>query len=58
MFEYLVKSILAQSLEGVADEGGRPAEEDAAHAFGSVDFAPRRDVGGVEFGVDLTARFD
>jgi hypothetical protein len=45
-------------LEGVADEGGGPAEEDAAEAFGFVDAAPGGEVGGVDFGVDLAAAFD
>ena len=44
-------------MEGVADEGGGPAEEDAAEAFGSVDAAPGAEVGGVDFGVDLAAAF-
>jgi len=44
-------------LDGVADEGGGPAEEDAAEAFFAVDGAPGGEVGGVDFGVDLAAAF-
>ena len=58
VLEHLVESILPGALEGVADEGWRPAEEDTAEAFGSVDGAPGTEVGGVELGVDLAAAFD
>jgi len=44
-------------LEGVADVGGGPAEEDAAEAFFGVDGAPGLEVGGVEGRVDLAAAF-
>lgn len=58
VLEHLVETVFAGALEGVADEGGGPAEEDAAEAFGFVDGAPGADVGGVDFRVDLAAAFD
>ena len=57
VLEDLVKTVLAGALEGVADEGGGPAEEDAAHALFGEDAAPGLDVGGVDLGVDLAAAF-
>ena len=44
-------------MEGVADEGGGPAEEDAAETFFGEDGTPGGDVGCVDFGVDLAAAF-
>ena len=40
VLEDFVEAVLAAALEAVADECGRPAEEDAAETFGSVDCAP------------------
>lgn len=57
VFEDLVEAVLAHALEGVAEQGRGPAEEDAGQAFGGVDGAPGRDVGGVEGGGDLAAAF-
>ena len=57
VLEDLVEAVLAGSLEGVADEGGGPAEEDAAEAFFAVDGSPGRDVGAVDVGVDLATAF-
>lgn len=58
VLEVLVEAVFAGSLEGVAHEGGGPAEEDAAEAFFGEDGAPCGEVGGVDFGVDLAAAFD
>ena len=58
VLEDFVEAVLAGSLKGVADEGGGPAEEDAAEAFLAVDGPPGRDVGAVNVGVDLAAAFD
>lgn len=58
VLEDFVEAVLAGSLEGVADEGGGPAEEDAAEAFFAVDGSPGRDVGAVNVGVDLATTFD
>ena len=44
-------------MEGVADEGGGPAEEDAAETFFGEDGTPGGDVGCVDIGVDLAATF-
>lgn len=57
VLEDFVEAVFAGALEGVADEGGGPAEEDAAEAFGFVDAAPGAHVGGVDFRVDLAAAF-
>jgi len=57
VLEDLVEAVLARALEGVADEGRRPAEEDAAKAFFGVDCSPGGGVGGVEFRIDLAAAF-
>lgn len=57
VFEVFVEAVFTGALEGVADEGGGPAEEDAAKAFFGYDGAPSGEVGGVDFGVDLTAAF-
>lgn len=58
MLEVLVETVLAGTLEGVAQEGGRPTEEDAAQALLGEDGPPCRDVGCVDFGVDLTTALD
>ena len=58
VFEGFVESVFARALEGVAHEGGGPAEEDPAQAFGAVNRPPGREVGGVDFWVDLPAAFD
>lgn len=58
VLEDFVEAVFAGALEGVADEGGGPAEEDAPDAFGAVDAAPGADVGGVDLRVDLAAAFD
>ena len=58
VLEVLVEAVLAGSLEGVAHEGGRPAEEDAAQTFFGEDGAPCGQVGGVDLGVDLAPAFD
>ena len=57
VLEYFVETVLSGALEGVADEGGRPAEENSSQAFFAVDTAPRLNVGGVDFGIDLAAAF-
>ena len=57
MFEDFVEAVFAGSLEGVADCGGGPAEEDTTEAFFGVDGAPGGEVGGVDVGVDLAAAF-
>ena len=57
MLEDLVETVLAGALEGVADQGWRPAEENAPEAFFGVDCAPGLDVGAVEFGVNLATAF-
>jgi hypothetical protein len=57
VFEDLVEAVFAGALHGVADEGGRPAEEDAAQAFFGVDHFPGLRVGLVEGGVDLATAF-
>ena len=48
MLEHFVEAVFARALEAVADEGGGPAEEDAAEPFGFVDLRPCLDVGFVE----------
>lgn len=58
MLEVLVETVFPGALEGVAQEGGRPAEEDAAEAFFGEDGAPCGDVGCVDLGVDLTTALD
>ena len=58
VLEDFVEAVFSCALEGVADEGGGPAEEDAAEAFGGVDGAPGGEVGAVDFGVDLAAALD
>lgn len=58
MLEDLVEAVFSESLEGVADEGGRPAEEDAAEAFGFEDRGPAGQVGLVDARGDLSAGFD
>ena len=58
IFEDFIKAVLARALETIADESRGPAEEDAAEAFGAEDGAPGGDIGGVDFGIDLTATFD
>lgn len=57
VFEVLVEAVFTGALEGVADKGWGPAEEDAAEAFFRYDGAPCGEVGGVDLGVDLTAAF-
>lgn len=57
VFEDFVEAIFAGALEGVADEGGGPAEEDAAETFFGEDAAPGREIGGVDVRVDLAAAF-
>lgn len=57
VLEHFVEPVLAGPLEGVADEGRGPAEEDAPEAFGAVDAAPGADVGGVDFRIHLAAAF-
>ena len=57
VFENLVETVFAGALEGVADEGGGPAEEDAAETFFGEDRTPGRDVGFIDSGVDLAATF-
>ena len=57
VLEDLVEAVFAGALEGVADEGWGPAEEDASEAFFGGDGAPGLEVGGVDFGVDLAAAF-
>ena len=57
VFEDLVETVFAGTLEGVADEGGGPAEEDAAEAFFGEYGTPGGDVGFVDIGVDLAAAF-
>jgi hypothetical protein len=58
VLEDLIQAVLAGALEGVADERGRPAEEDAAHALVGVDLAPALDVGLVDVWVDLSPGLD
>ena len=58
VLEDLVEAVFPRALEAVADEGRRPAEEDAADAFGPVDGRPGGQVGAVDFGVDLAPAFD
>lgn len=57
VLEDFVEAVFAGALEGVADEGWGPAEEDAAQAFFGVDATPGGEVGGVDCGVDLAAAF-
>lgn len=57
VLEDFVEAVFAGALEGVADVGGRPAEEDAAETLFGVDGSPGLEVGRVDFGVDLTAAF-
>ena len=57
IFEDFVETVFAGALEGVADEGGGPAEEDAAETFFGEDGSPGGDVGCVDFRVDLAATF-
>lgn len=57
MVRYLVETVFACALEGVAYEGRGPAEHDAAQAFFLENGLPRSDVGFVEFRVDLAAAF-
>ena len=57
VFEDLVETVFAGALEGVADEGGGPAEEDAAETFFGEDGTPGGDVGFIDIGVDLAAAF-
>ena len=58
VFEDLVETVFPGALEGVADEGGGPAEEDAAETFFGEDGTPSGYVGFVDIGVDLAAAFD
>jgi hypothetical protein len=58
VLEDLVEAILPRALEGVADEGRGPAEEDAAEPFLAEDGGPGLEVGFVEIGIDLAAGFD
>jgi hypothetical protein len=58
VLEDLVEAVLASALERVADEGGCPAEEDAAEPLLGIDRAPGLGVGLVEFVVDLSAAFN
>lgn len=57
VFEDFVETVFAGALEGVANEGGGPAEEDAAETFFGEDGTPGGDVGFVDVGVDLAATF-
>ena len=57
VFEDFVETVFAGALEGVANEGGGPAEEDAAETFFGEDGTPGGDVGFVDGGVDLAATF-
>ena len=57
VFEDLIEPVFACALEGVADEGGRPAEEDTAQTFFGEDGTPGGDVGFIDVGVDLAAAF-
>ena len=57
MLEVLVETVFTGALEGVAQEGGGPAEEDSAETFLGEDGAPCLEVGGVDFRVDLPATF-
>lgn len=57
VFEQFVGAVLASALEAVADESGRPAEEDAAEALRAEDGGPGLQVGLVDLGVDLAAAF-
>lgn len=57
VLEDFVETVLARTLEGVADQGWRPAEEDAPEAFFGVDCTPGLDIGAIEFGVDLATAF-
>lgn len=57
VFEDFVETVFAGALEGVADEGGRPAEEDTAKTFFGEDGTPGGDVGFINIGVDLAATF-
>ena len=57
VFEDFVETVFAGALEGVANEGGGPAEEDAAETFFGEDGTPGGDVGFVDAGVDLAAAF-
>lgn len=58
VFEDLVQAVLSGTLERVSDKSGRPAEEDAAHAFFGRDGAPCLHVGLVDGGIDLATTFD
>lgn len=58
VLEDFVEAVLAGALEGVADESGGPAEEDATEAFFAINGPPGREVGAVDVGVDLPAAFD
>ena len=58
VFENFVEAIFTAALEGVADEGWRPSEEDAAKTFFRGDGAPGGDIGGVDLGIDLSTAFD
>lgn len=58
VLEDLVEAVLAQALEGVADERGGPAEEDPAEALGREDAAPGLEVGRVQLAVDLSSGLD
>ena len=57
VFEDFVEPVLAGALEGVANESGGPAEEDAAETFFGEDGTPSGYVGFVDIGVDLAAAF-
>ena len=57
VFEDFVETVLAGALEGVADEGGRPAEENTAQTFFGEDGTPSGDIGFIDIGVDLAATF-
>jgi hypothetical protein len=58
IFEDLIETILARTLETVPHEGRRPTKEDATETFGTVYGFPSTEVGRVEFGVDLTPGLD
>ena len=57
VLEDFVETVFAGALEGVANEGGGPTEEDTTETFFGEDGTPGGDVGFIDGGVDLAATF-
>lgn len=58
MFEVLVETILAGSLNRVTNKGGTPASKDSTDAFSTSNQTPRLEVALVQVRIDLSTTFD